>query len=98
VHSSSANQSTPEHEDKHLNSLELHRLTLYKWRYTLESLGFLELAGARADVPEVAARHLGGTRLTRVAGLMPGACLLGGARDRQRRLAIRPNSALDAPL
>jgi hypothetical protein len=39
VKSSSANQST-EHDDTHLNTLELHRLTLYKWRYTLESLGF----------------------------------------------------------
>jgi hypothetical protein len=25
---------------KHLTDSELHRLTLFKWRYTLESLGF----------------------------------------------------------
>jgi len=40
VQSSSANQSIPEPEHNHLNAAELHRLTLYKWRYTLESLGF----------------------------------------------------------
>jgi hypothetical protein len=41
VQSSSPDWSTPGHENEHLSKLELHRLTLYKWRYTLESLGFV---------------------------------------------------------
>jgi len=35
----SSNQPSADPEDE-LTTTELHRLTLYKWRYMLESLGF----------------------------------------------------------
>jgi hypothetical protein len=37
---SSAERPDPEAEFAPLSRRELHRLTLFKWRYTLESLGF----------------------------------------------------------
>jgi hypothetical protein len=40
VQRSSPNQSANEPTEDHLTADELHRLTLYKWRYMLESLGF----------------------------------------------------------
>ena len=36
----SPNQSAAEPAQDELSAAELHRLTLYKWRYMLESLGF----------------------------------------------------------
>jgi hypothetical protein len=40
MHTKTSNHSGEGEQTGHLSQAELHRLTLYKWRYTLESLGF----------------------------------------------------------
>ena len=42
VHRTSSHQPGDREQGEPLSAAEMHRLTLFKWRYTLESYGFSE--------------------------------------------------------